>query len=93
MYSEFNQACDKLLAARVEQKLKGSKIQNVINKLHLAQPVARDDRERPAFIPPAALNKMKYDQNDPNRPKLAKEIEVENGGAGVFNVNLKGNSN
>ena len=84
-----NHSCDKLLAARVEQKLKGTKIQSVINKLHLAQPVARDERERPAFIPPAALEKKKFDLNDPNRPKLAKEIEAEQGGAGVFNVDLK----
>lgn len=84
-----NHACDKLLAARVEQKLKGTKIQNVINKLHLAQPVARDDKQRPAFIPEAALSKRKFDQEDPMRPKLAKEIEQENGGAGVFNVDLK----
>ncbi|KAJ3270190.1 Nucleolar GTP-binding protein 1 [Terramyces sp. JEL0728] len=86
-----NLACDKLLASRVEQKLKGTKIQSVINKLHLAQPVARDDRERPAFIPPAALNKIKYDPKDPNRPKLAKDLEEENGGAGVYNVDLKHN--
>ncbi|KAJ3000349.1 Nucleolar GTP-binding protein 1 [Globomyces sp. JEL0801] len=86
-----NIACDKLLAARVEQKLKGTKIQNVINKLHLAQPVARDDRERPAFIPQAALNRMKYDPTDPNRPRLAKDIEAEHGGAGVYNVDLKAN--
>ncbi|KAJ3351103.1 Nucleolar GTP-binding protein 1 [Kappamyces sp. JEL0680] len=86
-----NHSCDKLLAARVEQKLKGTKIQSVINKLHLAQPVARDDRERPAFIPPAALSKRKFDVDDPMRPKLAKEIEVENGGAGVFSVDLKAN--
>ncbi|KAJ3315806.1 Nucleolar GTP-binding protein 1 [Boothiomyces sp. JEL0838] len=86
-----NLACDKLLASRVEQKLKGTKIQSVINKLHLAQPVARDDKERPAFIPPAALNKIKFDPKDPNRPKLAKDIEEENGGAGVYNVDLKHN--
>lgn len=84
-----NHACDILLAARVEQKLKGTKIQNVINKLHLAQPVARDDKQRPAFIPAAAMSKLKFELDDPMRPKLAKEIEQENGGAGVFNVDLK----
>lgn len=43
-------------------------------------------------IPDGALNRVKYDPNDPNRPKLAKDIEAENGGAGVYNVNLKGNT-
>jgi nucleolar GTP-binding protein len=36
-------ACDKLLAARVEMKMKGGKIHDVLHKLHLAEPVARDD--------------------------------------------------
>jgi nucleolar GTP-binding protein len=85
-----NLACDKLLAARVEQKLKGAKIQNVLNRLHVAMPNSRDDRERPAFIPEAAKDRIIRDPEDPSRPKLAKEIEAENGGAGVFNVDLKG---
>jgi nucleolar GTP-binding protein len=36
-------ACDKLLSLRVEQKMKGQKINDVLQKLHLAQPSARDD--------------------------------------------------
>ena len=32
---------------------------------------------------------MKYDKDDPNRPKLMRDIEEENGGPGVFNINLK----
>jgi nucleolar GTP-binding protein len=86
-----NLACDRLLAARVEMKLKGTKVQNVINKLHLAQPVARDDRERPAFIPEAVKGRTEYDSKDPMRIRLARDIEVENGGAGVYNVDLKEN--
>eukprot|EP00842_Homolaphlyctis_polyrhiza_P001950 jgi/Hompol1/2756/HPOL_001450-RA len=84
-----NASCDKLLAARVEMKLKGTKVSTIVNKLHLAQPVQRDDISRTPFIPEAALAKTKYDPNDPNRRKLAKDIEAENGGAGVFNVDLK----
>ncbi|KND04254.1 small GTP-binding protein domain [Spizellomyces punctatus DAOM BR117] len=82
-------ACDKLLAARVEMKMKGQKVGNILNKLHLSQPVARDDRERPAAIPESAKIRVKYDPNDPNRPKLEKDIEREQGGAGVYNVDLK----
>ena len=37
-----NSACDKLLAARVEMKMSGNKINDVINKIHLATPTARD---------------------------------------------------
>ncbi|KAI8384962.1 GTP binding protein 4 [Radiomyces spectabilis] len=84
-----NSSCDRLLAARVEMKLKGNKINDIINKIHLAQPKARDDMVRLPNIPEGAKDRMKYDVSDPNRPKLAKDIEMENGGAGVFNVDLK----
>jgi nucleolar GTP-binding protein len=40
-------------------------------------------------IPEGAKDRMKYDVNDPNRPKTEKDLEVENGGAGVYNVDLK----
>ncbi|CAG8728639.1 1735_t:CDS:2, partial [Acaulospora colombiana] len=39
--------------ARVDFKLRGSKINEVINKIHLAEPVARDDIPRPPVIPEA----------------------------------------
>ncbi|KAI9096178.1 P-loop containing nucleoside triphosphate hydrolase protein [Phlyctochytrium arcticum] len=84
-----NTSCDKLLAARVEMKMKGNKVTDVLNKLHLAQPVARDDRARPPAIPEGATARVKYDKNDPERPKLERDLEVEQGGAGVYNVDLK----
>jgi nucleolar GTP-binding protein len=40
------------------------------------------------FIPPAVKNLKKYDKNDPERRKLARDVEEENGGAGVYNVDL-----
>ncbi|KAJ3327536.1 Nucleolar GTP-binding protein 1 [Blyttiomyces sp. JEL0837] len=82
-------ACDKLLAMRVEQKMRGSKINDVLHKLHLAVPTARDEMERPAHVPENAMSKVKYDPTDPNRRRLEKDIEVEHGGAGVYNVDLK----
>ena len=48
------QACDMLLAQRVEVKMKGKKIPDVLNRLHLAVPTPRDRAERPPFIPPGA---------------------------------------
>lgn len=84
-----NFACDKLLAVRVEQKLKSSKVAEHMNRLHLAQPQPRDDRERPAFIPEEAKNRVKYDKEDPERRRVERDLEVEGGGAGVFNVDLK----
>lgn len=85
-----NQACEKLLTARIEQKLKGlARVTNVLNKIHVARPAARDDEERPAHIPEAVKALKKYDVSDPERRRLARDIEAENGGAGVYNINLK----
>ena len=36
-------------------------------------------------------NRVPYDPNDPNRRKLERDLEAENGGAGVYNVDLKSN--
>ncbi|KAJ3010873.1 Nucleolar GTP-binding protein 1 [Thoreauomyces humboldtii] len=82
-------ACDMLLASRVEMKMKGNKVHDIINKLHLSQPAARDDRDRPAAIPESVQTRVKYDAADPNRRQLERDIEKEGGGAGVFNVDLK----
>ncbi|KAI5961008.1 NOG1 [Candida pseudojiufengensis] len=85
-----NHACEKLLTARIEQKLKGTaRINNVLNKIHVAKPQQRDDVERLPYIPEGIKDLSKYDINDPDRRKLAKDYEFENGGAGVFNINLK----
>lgn len=87
-----NRACEKLLSARIEQKLKGvAKSSNILNKIHVATPQARDDVERKPYIPEAVQYLKKFDLNDPNRRRLARDEEAENGGAGVFNVNLKDN--
>ncbi|KAF9490674.1 P-loop containing nucleoside triphosphate hydrolase protein [Pleurotus eryngii] len=84
-----NKACDALLAHRVDSKMKGSKINSVINRIHVAQPKARDDIVRAPFIPEIVQARKKYDKNDPNRKKLLRDIELEEGGAGVFNINMK----
>lgn len=84
-----NAACDALLAHRVDTKLKGSKVNSIINRIHVAQPKARDDVVRGPHIPEAAKNKKKYDKNDPDRKRLQRDVELEEGGAGVFNINMK----
>ncbi|KAK0650940.1 Nucleolar GTP-binding protein 1 [Lasiodiplodia hormozganensis] len=90
--------CDRLLAQRNAEKLKAGtnasgeitgRLGEVLKRIHVAVPM--DGITREAFIPEAVKNKMKYDPNDPNRKKLQREIEEENGGAGVYNINLKEN--
>ncbi|KAJ7122013.1 P-loop containing nucleoside triphosphate hydrolase protein [Mycena crocata] len=85
------QACDALLAHRVDSKVKGSKITSVINRIHVAQPKPRDDLVRAPCIPDAVKERKKYDKNDPERRMLARDVELVEGGAGVYNINLKQN--
>lgn len=73
-------ACDKLLAMRVEQKLRTRKAEDITAKLHVSQPTPRDGKERP----PVVQERVVYDHNDPMRRKLERDIERENGGAGVY---------
>ncbi|THC97715.1 hypothetical protein EYZ11_002821 [Aspergillus tanneri] len=93
-----NTACDKLLAERVAQKLKsgsnssgtpGGRLGDVLARIHVAQPMGGAQRE--TFIPEAVQSLKKYDKDDPNRKKLERDIEEENGGAGVYNIDLKKN--
>lgn len=39
-----NEACERLLAHRVELKIKSAKINDVLNRLHMAEPKKRDTR-------------------------------------------------
>ena len=38
------QACDRLLVQRVEAKMKGKKVTDVLNRLHVAMPNKRDNK-------------------------------------------------
>jgi nucleolar GTP-binding protein len=89
-----NKACDALLAHRVSTKLHrgGTKIDAIANRIHVAIPRARDDVVRAPFVPETVRNRKKYDKDDPDRRKLLRDVEGEEGGAGVYNINLKGES-
>lgn len=87
-----NKACELLLAHRVEQKLRGHRIESVANKIHVAMPQKRDDVERTPFIPDAVKDRVKYDPEDPNRRKLEKDAEQEYGlnpWAGIYTQDLR----
>uniref|UniRef100_A0A8C4IDQ7 Nucleolar GTP-binding protein 1 n=1 Tax=Dicentrarchus labrax TaxID=13489 RepID=A0A8C4IDQ7_DICLA len=77
--SEENQACDRLLADRVENKMKGKKVHDVLNRLHLAMPAKRDDKERPPFIPEGALIRKRAMEVDAPKRRLERDLEVELG--------------
>ena len=91
-----NAACERLIADRVAQKLKagtnssgsvGGRLGDVLTRIHVAQPLGGILRE--AYIPDAVKNLRKFSKDDPKRRRLARDIEEDNGGAGVYNVNLK----
>ncbi len=91
-----NAACERLIADRVAQKLKagmnstgtvGSRLGDVLARIHVAKPL--DGVVRETFIPEAVKHMKKYDKNDPDRRKLARDIEEGAGGAGVYNIDLK----
>lgn len=92
-----NAACEKLIAERVATKLKagqsssgavGSRLQEVMTRIHVARPM-EGSTPLETFIPEGVKSLKKFDKNDPERRKLARDIEEENGGAGVYNVDLR----
>lgn len=92
-------ACDKLLEHRVESKMQktGKSVENILNRIHLAQPTKRDDKVRSPFIPQSVFEEMERLKNgdamedDEDRPKkiLEKDLEAMGGGAGVYNSDYK----
>ncbi|XP_053121470.1 GTP-binding protein 4 isoform X2 [Hemicordylus capensis] len=73
------EACDRLLAHRVDLKMKGNKVNDVLNRLHLAVPSKRDNKERPPFIPEGVLLRKKRMEVDLPKKKLEKDLEMEMG--------------
>uniref|UniRef100_UPI00358EFEA9 GTP-binding protein 4 n=1 Tax=Myxine glutinosa TaxID=7769 RepID=UPI00358EFEA9 len=71
------EACDRLLTFRVESKMRGRKVDDVLNRLHLAIPARRDNTVRIPFIPEGVIKKNNaMDTNVPRR-KLERDIELE----------------
>ncbi|XP_038859931.1 nucleolar GTP-binding protein 1 [Salvelinus fontinalis] len=73
------EACDKLLAHRVDGKMKGKKVHDVLNRLHLAVPAKRDEKARPPFIPEGARIGRKTMEVDAPKRKTERDLEVEMG--------------
>lgn len=70
-----NEACERLLAHRVELKIKSSKLNDVLNRLHVAEPKKRDNRERPAFIPSQVLEKREAKKASEGGEGVSMEVE------------------
>ncbi|XWS28299.1 hypothetical protein CRYUN_Cryun25bG0055900 [Craigia yunnanensis] len=86
-----NAACEKLLNQRVELKMKSKKINDCLNRFHVAIPKPRDQKERPPCIPQAVLEAKAKQAAEHDKRKTEKDLEDENGGAGVYSANLRKN--
>ncbi|CAG9799298.1 unnamed protein product [Chironomus riparius] len=73
------EACERLLGFRVDHKLKTKKVENILNRLHVAMPEKRDEKERPTFIPDCVLQKREVENVIKQKRKLEKDIEEEMG--------------
>ncbi|CAD6224455.1 unnamed protein product [Miscanthus lutarioriparius] len=82
-----NAACERLLEHRVDVKMKSKKMMNCLNRFHDAVPKPRDNEERSVCIPLAVLEARV--NAAAKEKKLEKDLENENGGAGVYSASLK----
>ncbi|KAK3018533.1 hypothetical protein RJ639_005099 [Escallonia herrerae] len=84
-----NAACERLLNQRVELKMKSKKINDCLNRFHVAIPKPRDQKERPPSIPQAVLEAKAKEAAEKEKKKLERDLENDNGGAGVYSASLK----
>ncbi|KAG6481466.1 hypothetical protein ZIOFF_058070 [Zingiber officinale] len=71
-----------------EIKMKSKKINDCLNRFHVAAPKPRDTKGRLPCIPQALLEAITK-ANEMEKRKLEKDLEEENGGAGVYSANLR----
>lgn len=78
-------ACDRLLNFRVDMKLAGKRVTDVLNRMHVAVPKPRDRQARPPVIPPsvaAARAAANAAAAAAAKRKTEKDLQEEHGGAG-----------
>lgn len=81
-----NRACDLLLQARVDARMAGKKVNDILNRLTVAKPAGAEDGQAACepFIPESVAAARAAGPVDPlMRRKTEKDLMVENGGAGV----------
>lgn len=81
------EACERLLGFRVDHKLKTKKVENILNRLHVAKPERRDNKERPPCIPENVLKKREVNEAIKEKKRLLRDEEDELGDD--YSVDLK----
>lgn len=69
------EACDRLLAKRVDAKMRTRKADSILNRVHVAMPAQRDQKIREPFIP-EKVNQKKSEEAKPKK-KLERDLEEE----------------
>ena len=84
-------ACERLLAARVEQKLRTrAQTSSAMNKLHVATPGGGAARDRPPVIP-EGVEAARRRRAAGEKPRTELDLQEENGGAGVYSYDMRKN--
>eukprot|EP00890_Picochlorum_soloecismus_P006453 jgi/Picsp_1/6809/NSC_04148-R1_protein len=81
-------ACDRLLASRVEVKLKSKRVTDVAERLHVAMPKQRDRIARPPVIP-LGVEASRALREGNEKKTTERDLQEENGGAGVYSQDLR----
>ncbi|KAB2632206.1 nucleolar GTP-binding protein 1-like [Pyrus ussuriensis x Pyrus communis] len=79
----------RLLNQSVELKMKSKKINDCLNRFRIAMPKPRDNKERPPCIPQAAIEAKTKQATEKEERHTERDLENENGGAGVYSASLK----
>ena len=86
-------ACERLLAARVEQKLRARGATaaggSALNRLHVAMPARGSSRGDRAPCIPAGIEEARTRREGGEKPRTELDLQEERGGAGVYNMDLR----
>jgi nucleolar GTP-binding protein len=80
------QACDKLLEARVDEKVSSGRVKDeVMARITVVNPKPRDNVVREAFVPPSVLNRQQGHSMETDAERVTeKTLMWKNGGPGVY---------
>lgn len=84
-------ACRLLIRQRVERKLNSARSTEMMGRILVTRPEARDEKTRPSAVPESVKLARAAAAKGELRPKrkLLKEVELEHGGPGIYNLSLR----
>ena len=73
----------------IVQKVSGRKLTENMNRIHVALPKPRDNKERPPCIPNAVLQAKIRNEAPPKKELTERDLEQQKGGAGVYSMDWR----